>query len=304
MSGCKRKKRLQIYLDGWMDERDSEQFENHLRRCDECQTELFELEEISSSALEIVDHAPERDYWESFFTRAHNRINSRGVTPYVERESQASGLKLTSYTVGIMAIAAVLILTFSYLSRGPRHSDSEAQVSGEKESRSVAASGAIVSEQELITKIAVIPEAPPSAAEFDKIDLRAEKPADVDIDYSDTISAISDKDYQSAFRGSIRLKPGELWLSEDENFVSRLLAEYDGLADDSFSVNPNVVAEGIISGYASGGNGRNGLLFTGRGLGTNDAINPGWGYLGLPGDTTRSDEFHRYLIELDIMRAK
>jgi len=52
MAACKHTKRIQIYLDGWLDKSEAESMEKHLQKCLECQNEMFELEEVASAALE------------------------------------------------------------------------------------------------------------------------------------------------------------------------------------------------------------------------------------------------------------
>lgn len=319
MKECREKKRLQIYIDGWMDESETERFENHLRKCDECQGALMDLEEISASALEIVDHAPEREYWGSFFARVQNRIISRGISPYEETKKSTFRTKLASYSIGIMTMAAAFILVFNLISRvsfGPdtaaefpiedtapatveAKTDNPVLISGGK----IALGGAIPrvnedSDELVSTVVRDLVKTIPAPAIEPSNDLARSVSIDIEL------STIENRDYESAFRGPFRVTPAELRLSDDENFITRLLAEYGSLSGEDFSVSPNVVAEGILSNYAYARVGRNKTLLKTRSIGIADPVNPGWGYLGISDDSVNTEGYRRYMIELDLTRAK
>ncbi|UCE66333.1 MAG: zf-HC2 domain-containing protein, partial [Candidatus Zixiibacteriota bacterium] len=117
MKSCKYEKRLQLYLDGWMERSESARFEKHLKKCSICQSEVMELEDISAAALEIVDEAPERGYWNSFYPRTQNRIISRSITPYKSSGESRRGLRLKigTYSLEIVSLAAVILLTVNFL---------------------------------------------------------------------------------------------------------------------------------------------------------------------------------------------
>jgi anti-sigma factor RsiW len=119
MRECRYKKRIQIYLDGWMDDKEARRLEAHLKRCSDCQTEMVELEEIASAALEIVDQAPDINYWKNFPARVLNRIISRDVNPYGGKPKPARSLRLKigSYSVAVTALAAAVLLIFNYVNR-------------------------------------------------------------------------------------------------------------------------------------------------------------------------------------------
>ena len=324
MRECREKKRLQIYLDGWLDETEAYRFESHLKTCDECQTALMELEEISASALEIVDHAPEREYWDSFFNRVQNRIFARDLSPYVEKSKSSLRLKIASYSVGIMSVAAVFLLTFGYLSNFPIDNDPIGTAPVEDQ--------VISAEQPVIESPAIdlpinINEVSDNSEAGEKLENtvsvteaiaeRSDSPSEIAaVDNSGDIAAIDEAvllpeqtDYRSAFRSPLRITPTSLSLSDDENFVTRLLVEYGGLSMDDFSISPNVVAEGILSGYASGAGGTltgspDGSLLDGSAPSAGDAVYPRWGYLGVPFDSSKIEGLQRYMIELELTRVK
>jgi len=312
MKTCSFKKRLQIYLDGWMDERELERFEDHLRSCDDCQTELIELEEMSASALEIVDHAPERTYWDNFFARVHNRINSRGVSPYQEAPKSRFSIKALTYSIGVMTVAASLIFILFNISNNTIDQAPPSVINTPQERPALTDNSAMNIIQPAVTEIERVPSEPEvektvnlSKATGDKSQLAksAVVSAKSGIENRDEFADISEADVLSTFRGSVPLQPGKTTPSEDENFIGRLLAEYSGSYDGIAGVKPNVVAEGLISGYVSGGVNQGSIPGSVRDL-NNQAINPRWGYLGLPFDTTNRGEFDRYTIELNLMRAK
>lgn len=319
MKECREKKRLQVYIDGWMDESQTERFENHLRKCEKCQGAIMDLEEISASALEIVDHAPEREYWGSFFARVQNRIISRGISPYEETKKSTFRTRLVSYSIGVMAMAAAFILVFNLISRVSFSPDTAAEFRIEdtapvtmevKTDNPVSISGGEIALGGEIPRVNDNSDELVSTVVRDMVKTISEPPIAPSNDLTRSVSidielsAIENRDYESAFRGPFRVTPAELRLSEDENFITRLLAEYSGLSGKDFSISPNVVAEGILSNYAYGGGGRNKTLLKIRGIGITEPVNPGWGYLGISDDSVNTEEYRRYMIELDLTRAK
>jgi hypothetical protein len=322
MAECRNKKRMQIYLDGWMNEIQSARFEEHLRRCDDCQSELVSLEEMSSAALEIVDHAPEREYWENFAARVKNRILARQASPYAERKSAGFRLKIASYSVSLIAVAAVLLLTFGLLSEKPDIMVADDGLSGPDVSRAAEItdneqSGAVDAiERDATTDFSEMLSGP------DLMPGSIEKSADTKSAFADDSSLPADdegklpdseaasilsRDFAAAFRSPLKVNPATVSFSEYENFLSRLLTAYGGYSGSDFSVNPNVVTEGILTGYAirtildrdAGGS-----AYINGFVGPENRVSPGWGYLGLPGDMASEDEFRRYLIELELMQLK
>ncbi|MEE9552791.1 MAG: hypothetical protein V3W18_00725 [candidate division Zixibacteria bacterium] len=319
MNDCREKKRLQIYLDGWMDKSEMGLFESHLRKCDVCQTALVEFEEVSAAALEIVDHAPEREYWDSFFARVNNRIISRDVSPYEEPKKSTFRIKLASYSIGIMTLGAALIVAFNLISGNSFGPDTVTESSINIVTPTVAETKSDLPLAKIEESITVEPEIRVEVEDSDNRVITAELNSSPSVSEPQVSSSgdlaglattetelkvIERRDYQSMFRGPFRITHAELRLSDDENFLTRLLAEYGGLAGDDFSISPNVVAEGILSSYASGGSGQNESIFIARSNGIIDPVNPNWGYLGIPGDSVNTESYRRYMIELDLTRTK
>lgn len=318
MTECKYKKRLQIYLDGWMDRGDSERFEGHLRKCRICQVALMEIEEISSSALEIIDHAPDRDYWENFFNRVHNRIVSRDLSPYEQKKEWHFHRKLVSYSFGFVAIAAVFVLAFGLLTRSSRDlpqatsvneitvpsvqfPENESPAAPAVENQEIASGAQTVVRSPNRKDVEVEPAAPVVVAEADTNPVEDDEQGG-----PETVAAL---DLMTVFRDSPQIVPARLQLERENNSLARLLAENGGTISGDSRISPEEAAEGIIADYASSGegpriNGQNGFQVNGSSGRAADPVNPKWGYLGLPADTVRTDEFRRYLIELDLMLVK
>lgn len=327
MRECKYKKRIQIYLDGWIDDKETERLEAHLKRCSVCQTEMLELEEVASAALEIVDQAPDIDYWRNFPNRVLNRIISRDLSPYEGKQKSARSLRLKigSYSVAITALAAAVLLIFNYAYRSP-------VVPGTGLRDGVEVSDPIAGTE--IAEPAIFPaegtERPSIVVESDILPAQRTIPAEekplvaiekgspagneIEEDVSDPsqtlLASQSDYDFRAVFREPALFERAQLELDEDNNFLNRLVAAYRGKAANDYRISQAVVAEGILSGYTSrdidgSDNGNYGSLDTGPIPGLiGGSYSSGWGYLSLPDDTSNTEELRKYLIELQLMQAK
>ncbi len=328
MRECRFKKRIQIYLDGWMDDKEAGRFEAHLKRCSDCQTEMVELEEVASAALEIVDQAPDIDYWRNFPARVLNRIISRDVSPYggKQRSARSLRLKIGSYSVAITALAAAVLLILNYVNRSLVVPDT-----GIRDGVEISGPTAATDMVEPMIFTTEESEKPPVVVESESILAgqrsvpAEEKPLvtaerssltvnEIEEDVSRPSQAVlalqSDYDLRAVFRKSALLEQPPLRLDDDYNFLNRLMAAYRGRAANDYRISQAVVAEGILSGYTSGDinrldNGNYGLLDIGPFPGlTGGGYSSGWGYLSLPDDTSDAEELRKYLIELELMRAK
>ncbi|MEE8418197.1 MAG: zf-HC2 domain-containing protein [candidate division Zixibacteria bacterium] len=328
MRECKFKKRVQIYLDGWMDGKERARFEAHLKQCSYCQTEMIDLEEISSAALEIVDQAPDIDYWKNFSIRVLNRIISRDVSPYGEkqRSTRSRRLKIGSYSVAITTLAAAVLLILNYTGRSI-----DIPNSGIRDGVEISWPTAATDIVEPVIFTAEESEEPPVVEESGNIlagqkSVPAEGKALATVEQSSsTVNEIeenisrfsgavlafqSDYDLRAVVRKPAPLKLAPLKLDNDYNFLNRLMAAYRGRVANDYRISQAVVAEGILSGYTSRDvngfdNGNFGLLYVGpfHGL-TGDGYSSGWGYLSLPDDTSNAEELRKYLIELELMQVK
>ena len=328
MRECRYKKRLQIYLDGWMDDKEARRLEVHLKRCSDCQTEMVELEEVASAALEIVDQAPDFNYWKNFPARVLNRIISRDVSPYEQKQKSARSLRLKigSYTVAITALAAATLLIFNYASWSPDVPDAGVRdvvgvadqiaetelaeptiftaeesdrptVNDESKSISAGQPGLPVDEKPLLNMVM-------NSVVGNEIEEKPTPPSQAEM------TSQSDFDLNSAFRRPALFERAPLKLDDDYSFLDRLMTAYSGRAAKSYSISPAVLAERILSGYTFRDinrmdNGIYGPLDIGPFPGLNgDRLSSGWGYLSLPDDTSNTEELRKYLIELELMQAK
>lgn len=324
MRECKFKKRIQIYLDGWMDDREAKRFEKHLRQCSDCQTEMVELGEVASAALEIVDQAPGSDYWENFPTRVLNRIISREVSPYEEkpRPARSLRLKIGSYSVAITALAAAVLFILNYADRslvvpdsslsevieipGPTMTadpveptiltaaEAEKQYSADELESVLSAQRNVPAEEELLV----------AEERGNAVDEETAKPSLV------PSVAQLDIDFETVLRTPASSDGPSLKLDDDYDFLNRLMAAYRGKAADDYRISQAVVARGILSGYTS----RDADGLDNGGYGSPDiapapglaggGYSPRWGYLNLPDDTSNTEELRKYFIELELMQAK
>jgi hypothetical protein len=319
MKTCKYKKRLQIYLDGWMDGSEAERFEKHLKKCPSCQAELMELEDISSAALEIVDEAPERGYWDSFFTRTLNRITSRDITPYEAPAESRKGLalKIGSYSLAVVSMAAIILLAAVYLpdmlNRSSERNSNQETIIEPVEPLSIAATTAqnpsvtppAVAETESTTPEEGIKSlhSDPTNTDFVRTDDREEEG-------SDDVPA-GDGEVLAYFNNNLVAEPPALVLSDLPDISKEpSKTEFDEINED-YRLSSSMIASGILSEFENRRNnvgslnGNLEILVAGDVF--NDDINGGsgnWGYLSMPPDSGDSEEFRRYLIELELIQTK
>ena len=328
MKECRYRKRIQIYLDGWMDDKEAGRLEDHLRRCSDCQTEMVELEEVASAALEIVDQAPDLNYWANFPARVFNRILSRDVNPYEgkRRSAKSLRLKIGSYSVAITALAAAILLIFNYANRSPVVPDTGVRegvenhgpIAAEDIAESIIFTEEGSGELPVAKESQNIPEGQQSApAEEEPLVTAGLSPVagnEIEEDESQSSLAVSelqsDYDLGAVFRKPALFERAPLKLDDDYNFLDRLMAAYRRKPAADYRISQAVVAEGILSGYSFRDingldNGNYGSLDMGLipGL-TGSGYSRGWGYLSIPDDTSNSEELRKYLIELELMQAK
>jgi|GEM_PF-2326857 len=319
MKTCKHKKRLQIYLDGWMDDTEATRFEKHLKKCPICQSELMELEDVSSAALEIVDEAPENSYWDSFYARTLNRIISRNVTPYEKSGESRKGLRLRigSYSLAIVSLAAILLLTINFLPdilslTGERSNDRGFAIDRAETVSVVTAHGndqlarpdiSMQSEQEASVKMIKPPDSIPPAMELVSVESQ-----EIQISPDEPVSHTEILSY---FRDNYVAERQELILSDLTDYVAKPIeTEYDKISED-YRLSSSMVAAGILSEVID----KNDIK---RSFGGQFGFSPAeydfgglpkgasgsWGYLSMPPDTGEAEEFRRYLIELELIQNK
>jgi hypothetical protein len=323
MRTCKHKKRLQIYLDGWMEQREADRFEEHLKKCPVCQSELVELEEISSAALEMVDEAPEKSYWDSFYPRLLNRIISRDVTPYEKVESSRKELRLRigTYSLAIISMAAVILLALNYLP-GILNSPVENNVSKDADFNRTEAvvreTGGPMIESAEQTEPSGLKEPEKAAATKDATASgSAGEPSvetaliESDAHMPDFELAKNDAEIQSYFRSRLSAASTELAPAGLKSYTGReSKTDYDKI-DKDYHLTSSMISAGMLSDYDNNNetfkatdNQFGSKLFED---GVHSALNSpsgNWGYLSMPPDSVDSAEFRRLLLELELIQTK
>jgi len=318
MGTCKHKKRLQIYLDGWMDDPEAARFEKHLKKCSVCQSELLELEDVSSAALEIIDQAPENGYWDSFYSRTLNRIISRNVTPYEKSGESRKGLRLKigSYSFAIVSLATILLLAANFLpdilsltaernvNQGMAIDRTEpvSIVTTDENVRSVEPDLPIHSEQDMPENTMKSVDSIQPATELVSVENEdTETPPD---------EPGSGIEILSYFRDNFTAGRPELILSDLSDYAAESAkTEYDKINED-YRLSSSMIVAGILSGADDENNvarafdRRFGISLAEYGFDNFlNGASDNWGYLSMP-DTGEAEEFRRYLIELELIQTK
>jgi len=322
MKICKFAKRLQIYLDGWMEEKESTEFERHLRKCDQCQNELVALEEVSSAALEIVDEAPEPDYWSNFHSRVMNRVIARNASPYSQPEQteKRSKRKMGTYSVGILSIAAaVLLLLFvsgqlTVKNQDNLNSDLISQSQPDPE-LNVAPVSVVDSEAEdnIETTEEITNLEPTVEAQIKNISYADVQPQNRAILADDGENNSPQIDMGSYLAGEFAYNELPLQLAERNVKLDNYSRNIDDRIDDKYRLKTDVIADGILSYADQQVVSQRSSLQTGstysvplpeRLLAGNIGVNTKWGYLSMPGDSSMTEEFQRFLIEIELIEIK
>lgn len=323
MATCKHRKRLQIYLDGWMERVEAVRFEKHLKKCSECQSELMALEEVSSSALEIVDEAPESSYWDSFYARTLNRIISRDVTPYEQPEESRKSLRLKigTYSLAIISLAAVLLLALNFIP-GILNSTSDQQAA-EKSPTPRTEVANIESDNEVTTGSAQVepvtlksPQNGPALQIPANPQNQAGEPSEKALTENNDVKALvnlakNNAEIESYFKGNVPAESPKLELSDlGSNSRNVTDTDYEQI-DDDYRLSSSMISAGILSDFDNRdefrGAGGDQFDLSGPGDGGRDILNGSirdWGYLSMPADSVDTLEFRRFLLELELIQTK
>lgn len=323
MATCKHKKRLQIYLDGWMEPPEASRFERHLKKCSECQAELMALEEVSSSALEIVDEAPESSYWDSFYPRILNRIMSRDVTPYEEPEKSLKSLRLRigAYSLAVVSLAAVALLTVNIMP-GILNSPSDNQPGlnsvVQKTETPADESGNRIEEGTAQPEFSakddlkslsngqtpeMLSESEPAPVERASIDNNSDK-APVGL-------VKDDAEIESYFRHGVSAAGPTLELSDSKPYSGNATkTDYDKI-DKDYRLSSSMISAGILSDFDNkeklpdiGGDQFDLSVFDDGGRDILSGSMGDWGYLSMPADSVDTLEIRRFLLELELIQTK
>jgi hypothetical protein len=331
MADCKYKKRLQYYLDGWIDKRGSRDLEKHLKHCAECQIELTNLEELNSAALEIVDQAPEKEYWDSFSARVRNRIIARNVEPVREesRRPRFLALRMVSIFSTLIIIIGAISLLLSYQINLP--SMKQTPISGTINSSpndSIQSQNPGGISSELL--LAADGNAASGMGTINPVSSRgsvSHRPTQDNI-----VPLVMTSGYQSLNTGNL----SSLEMSDPASSLrtkpiigkthARLLTDYESpsfasnsnqeAVDPSFRLKSSYVDQRLLADLSSksgdmGLNAYSGALNSVNAASTGTAWNSSgndisysWGYLSVPADTSLIGDLKKYYIELELMQAK
>lgn len=317
MANCRYKKIIQFYLDGWADRGKIIELDEHLKNCPECQLELAEIEELNLAASDIIDEAPDRNYWASFYARIRNRIVARNIEPLqaVRKPFWSRNLRTASVlvTLALFVGSAALVI-------GPRMKSAPDPNSTKSlpahESLSIPRSD-----------LAATMTSGKSLPDIDQGSQVSTGPSSVAVDAksrpeqglrppqlsspSSRLSVLETQDPSTHFRQLTSLKTTSSGpriefeapqvyqtVQYDESyrlrgsFVGQRLLSDVGISPQKAS---SPVYQGIVFGNLSN--------LTGSRAGEMD-FPVSWGYMRVPTDTSKANEMKRYFIELELMQTK
>lgn len=71
------KKLVSLYLDGLLDDKQTELVENHLAECRECQREFKELNQLEEVLNQMTLKKPSKNIWEDYWSSVYNRLERK-----------------------------------------------------------------------------------------------------------------------------------------------------------------------------------------------------------------------------------
>jgi hypothetical protein len=71
------KKLVSLYLDGILDDKQTELVEEHLANCRECQGEFKELNQLEEVLNQMTLKKPSKDIWEDYWSSVYNRLERK-----------------------------------------------------------------------------------------------------------------------------------------------------------------------------------------------------------------------------------
>jgi hypothetical protein len=318
MKKCKYSKRIQLLLDGWMDEKEAARFEKHLRGCSICQSELIEHEEITTAALEIVEQAPETEYWKNFHSRVMNRIHSREVSPYSSEEIEkpvSKRTKLGIFAISFVSIAAVFLIVANFIfnnSMTPVEDINISQVPDEVSealtNNTESSAPEIAPREDLIEPVST--DETTQSVKEEESETVANQPQiqyASDQSYNTEESFLNfDRESSDYLTGNIILSDFQPSLTENANITPQI-PDFDRSIDERMRLRTDLITSGILA-YAN--NPANGTLsgaypsISQIDITEKSGLTTSWGYLSMPRDTANADEFERYLIEIELVEDK
>jgi hypothetical protein len=317
MTNCRYKKILQFYLDGSSDKRhEFKELEEHLKSCLECQVQLAELEELNSAALEIIDEAPEKEYWESFPVRVRNRITARDIEP-VASDGKGRAPWYSTLRLASVLVALIMVVGYSFLiiQRGisvPEKVNPIAESPAAADNQVVSQSTAENINPAISQPVGKTESDKVSAAPIGKIETaRVLVPARSEASPAE----IAMKDIAPQMRG---VRPAEIsgpLLETEIRSFAPVFAFYLADIDPAFHMKDSFVSQRLLADLSGRPRGGLGGAFQGPGYGfgvptldskvspTNET-QPSWGYTSISSDTSQSAEIRQYFLELELMESK
>jgi len=327
MADCRYKKILQFYLDSPNGARDFKQLEEHLKTCLECQIQLAELEELNSAALEIIDEAPEKEYWNSFPVRVRNRITARSIEPAAivqrRRAPWYSAFRMASVLVALVFVVAYSLLI---LRRGTSVLDNPVPIAG---------GPATVSEQPISSAPAdnqAAPATQPNVQDKNgfssQVDSRELQPATT-FKTGEAVRQVKRqarpkvipvnviiRDLAGQFHGVKAAQLRAPRLETEIRSYAPVFASYLADIDPSYHLKDSFISQRLLAGlndrprigfngmYQGSNYGFSSLSLDGsRVLPTNETQST-WGYTSISSDTSKSAEVRQYYLELELMESK
>jgi hypothetical protein len=325
MTECKYKKRLQFYLDGWTDNRSSKDIEKHLKHCSQCQIEIAELQEVTEAALEIVDQAPDREYWDSFTTRVGNRIVSRDIEPVLVERKPPRFLffRLASILAIIMMVTVSMVVLFRLEGKIPQKPmaviispQSSETVQPKSDLSEIKQSAPIknmdnLSESTTPKQTTVIP----VILDSEKVQ---EMYASVAPDKSSDISssALTVEDLSEQFHRTPLIDKASFRLDTEGRAVALTISGSPVSIDPSLRLRNSFVGQRLLAGLGMSNQSGAAIGNSGPLYGFNPAspafawedfqneLSSSWGYLRIASDTSKSTEIKKYFIELELMQTR
>ncbi len=311
MKECEYKKRLQLYLDGWVTGTALAEIEEHLKSCPDCQAEMTELLEVNGAAFEIIDQAPDRYYWESFTSRVRNRI--------IARDSETIPFEKKSPRYPTFSLASVLIIIVLFIGA------TVAFLFRPAEKIEIVMPPTIVQHNSpgLFPHSALFP--PPRLAGFGLENYTPRPPVNAAnpepgkaVDNGNEIGGpkieypqLEIRNLVSQFKTTSPLERTEFPPTNDyaltipPSFVDNANGSYP-----AFRLKDAFVGQRLLASMGTDAPNSANLVYQDQLLGYNptsatvDGTSSNWGYLRDPSDTSKSGEIKKYYIELELMQTK
>lgn len=314
---CKYKKRLQFYLDGWTKGDEARSIEEHLKQCAACQIELAELAELQGAASEIIDQAPEKEYWDSFTIRVRNRILSRNIAPEEIVENRPSSrffsIRLAAISTTVLAAFVILMFVFnpaftpsppstilpgSTLIRTQPPVNIDKTVGQEMAAAPVIQNNAAPSLNEKL-----------ETSNQNKISAPAKQKK-----APRNLGSVPERDISREFRADQRWDKASPRLDDSPKFPAYALSPNGAISDPALRMKPSALSEGIMSSSDDQGGIAavyHGPMYnyqsspsSGAAIDLESELPSSWGYLRVPSDSSSNGESKKYLIELELMQIK